>query len=533
MNKTITEPNSYPQNYQGDLYTLPELLYYCYFAIMLTAKGFGLYGGQKLYTVSLIAGALLIVLKLVFTRHTLLEWVIIVLLGILGVCIYIHSDEMAILILIATVVGMKDVDVKRVMKLGCVIWTITFAISMLMALLGLRTDIFRAQEKLGLGHIIRWSLGQPHPNVLQIAFILLCAFILYLNKPKGKKLIIYTLIMFIGNVYIFIYSLSYTGMMLACFYLAFNLYLSFRKPGVLSGAETALGVILVPVCAAFSVLGPIVFTGKLWDICNKVLNTRFNIAKQYMGLNPVSLFGSGYCNELPPDLNNLDCSYVFALMHYGIIFFVIFFAAYVALIVYLIKKDRRSELGIVIALCVAAVSEPFFVNSSFKNISLVFLGEALYVFTAYIGSAASESLKEYKTFTLPTGKIEKMFSDIADCARRHVLQLVITGVAFGFAAVIIGAITVDMPSAYYMNRSHVQIISKGITLDIDNLPDDFDGEILEYTDSQTPMIRLDGNAVKLEYYRCLMSMGVWFTMLGAAGTIIFFYITDQNTKRAK
>ncbi|MBR5361036.1 MAG: hypothetical protein IK123_09130, partial [Lachnospiraceae bacterium] len=99
---------------------------------------------------------------------------------------------------------------------------------------------------------------------------------------------------------------------------------------------------------------------------------------------------------------------------------------------------------------------------------------------------------------------------------------------------LIGCLYADfkqMPNAYYMNRSNVQVIDKGFTLDIENLPDDFDGKILEYTDAQTKMFRIDGNAVTMEYIRGIVSMIVWgFALTALVMGITITIIVNKDYK---
>ena len=512
---------------------LPEFCYYLFFSVMLFAKGIGLYDGQKLYTLALILGFTCWIAKIIVTRHSPVEYGIIAALFILSLAIYYHSNQIGIIIIVMTVLGMKDVPVDRVMKLGGVIWIATFSLSVIATLIGLRGDIFMAQSKLGLGLIIRWALGQPHPNVLQISYMMICAFVLYSFRCRGRKLYALMLGLTIGGLYFFLYSVSFTGIALTFIYLFLHIYLTeWRGNKSLVIFEKALIIMILPICIVFSLVGPMYFPEPLWSICNKALNTRFNIAREYMSLNPVSLFGSGYCNELPPDLNNLDCSYVFCLMHYGIIFFIIFFATYEVLVIHLLKEDKRVELSIVLALLIAGISEPFFVNPSFKNISLIFLGAYVYKLLVRLQRVRSgqesdvdDDLKNKGIFT--TESLIRVAQKVRTVVLDNGRKLIISAAALGIIAGIIATLTISLPNAYYMNRSRVQIISKGEFFDINNLPEDFDGEFLEYTDAETPMIRIDGNAIKLEYVRGVISAFVW------TGAVVYVAMTGVFVVRRK
>ncbi|MCR4788550.1 MAG: hypothetical protein K5888_08185 [Lachnospiraceae bacterium] len=520
-------------------FTIKELIYYAYFAIMLITKGFGFYEGQKVYTFALAVSALLIVAKILSTKHDLYEWAVIILLCALGVLIYLNSNEIGALIIIATVVGIKDVPAKRLMAVGFATWTFTFFVRILTTLLHLNGDIFKVQDKFRLGFVIRWSLGQPHPNVLQISFILFCAFVLYFTHFKGKKLYALTVILFLGNLYIFLYSFSITGMMLAIIYLLLNLYLTdlryrFFKDKALNKVEKGVLIAIFPLAAVFSIAGPLLFKGKLWDFFNKLFNTRFMITKQFMSANPITLFGTGYCNELPLEYNNIDCSYVYALMHYGVIFFVLMLAAFIVLVIYLIKKDKKTELAMTVAFGIAAISEPFFVNPSFKNITWVFIGELL-----YIGTAKLRKIKELPSFVilkqgeqttiLPEDKIISYVKDLKLTYKK--LPRVIFGVALmiGIIAACLFGTFKQMPKAYYMNRRNVQVIDKGFTMTPEEIAE-VDGKVLEYTDSDTPMYRIDGMAVTMEFIRAIASLFVWGFVISACllGVIMKRLIRNES-----
>ena len=119
---------------ENNRFTVFEIVYYAYFALMLTAKGIGLYVGQWPYTAAVCLSFVLIFVKVITTEHSWQELLAIIDLVILGGEIYIHSNEIGALIIISVVIGMKNVSVKRLMMLGTVIWTVTFVLSTILTL---------------------------------------------------------------------------------------------------------------------------------------------------------------------------------------------------------------------------------------------------------------------------------------------------------------------------------------------------------------------------------------------------------------
>ena len=518
------------------VFNVAEIIYYLYFAIMIFAKGIGLYDGMWPYTVALILGFFLVILKLALTEHTLAEWLFVLGLSGLGILVWHNSGEKGAIIYITMIVAMKNVSIKRLFSIGMGIWGITFVAQAILTMTGLKSDIFVVHAKLGLGYIIRWSLGYPHPNVLQISFLILCAFILYLADWRGKKLVYATLVMLIWNLYVFFYSISYTGLILVVVYLFGNLYLSFKKE--LTKLEKVLITLVFPACAAFAVLGPVVFQGRLWDICNKALNTRFNIAKTYLTTDPITLFGARPSEAIPVGLQNIDSSYVFTLMHYGVVLSVLLCVGYMALIRNCIKEKKYKELAITIGLAIAAISEPFFVNSSFKNISLLFLGEFVFEnFEKFAKKRPDHFLNRtfllcplgQKEIEIPVGKFLTKRDDYVQVlsSRKKVIIAGAAGIAI-IAGIVFGVMA-DMPECYYALRSSTQIEEESVYLDINNLPEDFKGKILNYNDAQTPMQKIEGNIVTVEYVRGIVSSGLWCGIFGA----VFISVVICVRKRQK
>lgn len=108
------------------------------------------------------------------------------------------------------------------------------------------------------------------------------------------------------------------------------------------------------------------------------------------------------------------------------------------------------------------------------------------------------------------------------CVKNQFLQVVkmqkkfiiISTIAIMVMAGILFAVMADMPKCYYALRSSTQIEEERMYLDIDQLPEDFDGKILNYQDAKTPMQKVEGNIVTVEYVRGIISSGLWCGFFG-------------------
>ena len=75
---------------------------------------------------------------------------------------------------------------------------------------------------------------------------------------------------------------------------------------------------------------------------------------------------------------SIDSSYIWAFIHYGIVPFALLMLAYFILIADCTRKQRTRELLLVICFLCAGYTEPLLFNTSFKNVTLLFLGELLF-----------------------------------------------------------------------------------------------------------------------------------------------------------
>ena len=519
---------------------ISEIFYYLFWVIMIYAKGTGLYEGLREYNICLVLALCCLTVKLLLTRYRIADLLWVVPAGVLSIWIYLHSHDQSALLLAALAIGIKDVKLSRVLKIGLVMWSACFVFSVFRTFSGGYTGPVLVHEKFGLGPIIRWSLGFTHPNVLHITYVVIAALILYCwNLKPGRKQWKISLILMVGNCYVFLYSISSTGFLLMTLLLFFNLYLANRKK--ISLVEKLLLQCVLPFCLFFSLVLPVVVQEEGWffTLVNKALNNRYLATRIYLTEMGISLFGE--------DIPNLfgfavDCSYTEALLSYGLIAFVGIMAGYMLTIHDKIRNGRWQELAILLALLVAGVSEPFLFNASFKNIIILFVGE--YLYTSVCAAAGKKNDIWKKEIRLVSGLDRIIRLEQNDM--RELKMLIANSwikcrrLLYGIGA--LGAIICILAALIFARRPDSIFIGVGSTdcgereekyLDMQSLPVDFNSEVYEYPGPDGAMYEFSGTTTMVEYVRKIVSAGVWGLLGIVGGEIVVLFVYSWHKSGSK
>lgn len=514
-----------------------ELLYYIFFAVMLFSKGMGWYDGMAEYKLCLMIGVVCLLAKLALDEYTLWECLVIGVFGLLGVVSWRLSHEKGMFTCMMIVIGMKNVPAKRVFKVGAVIWGGVFAYRLFAFLTGAEKGIILVHDKLGLGHIFRWSMGYPHPNVFHISYVILLAFLFYLTKPKGRQLIVAVLAAFAGNCFIFLYSVSFTGFLLTMIYLVMVVYFEQRKH--FSRLEE-LGILCVlPFCLICSLLLPLMPDGELFRMVNKLMNTRLGLSRYFLQNQRISLFGQQMIVP-DPDLN-IDNSFLFALMNYGAVIFILLMTAYFFMIRYMVKNEKRKELAITLGFLIAGISEPFLFNTSFKNMTLVFVGSFLF---------SDVSLPDWKLSRIKVGVTTFGSREITvslPCGdgtakgrkgRGFSLPGRIAAVVCALSAALIGGglygSRLEMPKGYLFPVNicdYSEQEERFLTYEEVKLLQQEKIEVPYYVDKETPMYYFDGNIVKVEFVRSVAGHALLYGLAGGLAGAVIALILDRRKER--
>ncbi len=496
--------------------TIEEFFFFAFFILLSITKGLGFYEGQKQFILLVIPAFVCGFLKILITPYTKRQWITQIILLLLTAVVYYESREKGILFMMLLILGMKNISVKKVFHVGLCVWSVCAIILSAFSFFRLEDTIYRVHSKMGMGHIFRWSLGFTHPNILHITYLALCAFIIY-ELAQQFRLKHFVLLM-LGNCLVFLYSISYTGFGIVSVLLVGALYVKIR-PKFCLFEKFLLNLILPAILVVSFVLPIILYTWWVQKL-NFLLNTRLYLARQFLVPEYMSPFGIKIADVVKSSMT-MDSSYIWGFINYGIIPFALLILAYLLLIVVYCKEQKTRELVIIICFLGAGFTEPLLFNTSFKNISLVFLGELLF--------RQKEGEKEYalcsRFFTLPQeivlsdwkpfACVYQLFiqrkENIKRNKKRYQKQLAAGILAGALAGVCLCALIYTEPKGYVVQRFYTDGLHE--TSEYLESADDpaYEGyRVMNYVDTQTPMQVIDGKAIPLEtvrYYVGSMLLG--------------------------
>lgn len=498
-----------------------EILYFLFFCMLFFVKGIGLYDGQNVFKMILVLAVTCLLGKLCVDSYEVPEIAIIAFIILLSGISYWKSGDKGLLLYGFMMIGLKNIDLKRLFKVALMVWSIAFTGIWLISLTHMEDTAYRVADKLGMEHIFRWSMGYAHPNVLHISYLIMAALIILVvgENMKWKHYIGLTL----GNLLVFLFSVSYTGVMI-CFILIFGIgYFQARKK--LSIPEKSILGLLFPMFVLLSIAGPVLLKGRAFDILNKILNTRLFLSQHYLKREYISLFGKKIADITSPHWT-MDNSFVYALIAYGIIPFFIICAAFLWMIIMLLKKDRMIEVIVILALFCAGLTEPFLFNTSFKNIGFLFLGEMMFKQIRQKNKRTVCIWKRgNKEITLSVDKIAGKVEAIKETLKQE-RTWIITGILVGAMVTILGyQMLTAHPDGYVVERSHCEDISEEIVLYETNNPKYENYRCIMQFEPGDEIEYFTGDIVLMEMVR-----GYMMCMLigGFAGSVIALLLVEAK-----
>lgn len=378
------------QNLPTNSLKIKEFFYYIFFAIMLAAKGCGLDSGDKLYYILSLIAFISVICKICMTEYNSLEILFIFLLGIIAFLTYINSGRFGFVLSVLAIIGIKDMEYEKIFRLGLIVYSVSFIGTIFSAAVGIIPNALVVHEKGDLGEVIRWGMGFSTGNVFHIAYFILISLILYNLKQEYSFKHLFFLLC--GNIIVFIFSLSYTGVAVTAFYLILNmLAIKIKK---LNNIGKILCQIPLLFCLLFSFGIPFLLDYPIVQKLNNALQARLSFSYYYLTNQSITWLGTRMKN-VPYFWVIMDNGYVYILMTFGIIAFLLFCIGYALLIIKYSriipnKKNKSAEnnvdylirISMIFSFLLYGIMEQF-ISNAFMNISLLFMGELIFHQTCY------------------------------------------------------------------------------------------------------------------------------------------------------
>ncbi len=370
----------------GNREDLLEKCYICGFGILTLMKALGMQDGDLDYKILLIIGMLFLLVKICISTNSMKEWGVVVIFICLGGIAYIQTGDKGLLIYIVIMLGMKNVDLKKVMMTGAIIWIAGISVMTVLTLSGVVAEITTPNKRPIIGEVLRHDLGYGHPNTLGLAVVtavMYAGYSLVMKAKKRKAVYALGVLTIWGGLYFFL-SYSFTSMLLIALFAVLLLYSIYHER--LSKTARIIAYLILSICLVISYVLPFAIYGTNGFTFTRTilhyflsLGDRFQLSLNAMTQWPISPFGQRVTFITDGvEWNVVDNSYVWILVQAGWFPTAVLLILFEYVIITYIHHNRIPELAIAITLLVAGISEPLLFNTSCKNIIFLFAGECIW-----------------------------------------------------------------------------------------------------------------------------------------------------------
>lgn len=361
-----------------------DIFYYVSFLSLVFAKTLGFYSGDMEYKLIMIFAMGCLGLKLLFTRYTAKEIIVMAVIGLYAVFIYLKTGYITFTITVLTLLGLKDIDVRHLLGKVLFVKLICMAVLVSASTAGIVGNVVRDQYEDGL----TYSYGFQNPNDFMVNVFIAVALMFYLNYRKLN--ILHFLLSAYAFYAVYCVTNSTTGLMLGIFllvvFLCLKLFDRLGKAGY--SIKKFISAAVIPtslLCFIGTFLMSVFF-----DVNNKVMFTldqlvtgRLKIQHQYWLNYGFSILGKDISKAAARwdgvQINNgfLDSNYWCSFYKYGFVTEMLFIASLVFASWYFYKKKNYNIVIIINVLCVYGLMEDFLI-SSIVNPFLLLVAYAIY-----------------------------------------------------------------------------------------------------------------------------------------------------------
>ncbi|MBQ6588704.1 MAG: hypothetical protein IJI01_08500 [Butyrivibrio sp.] len=477
-----------------------EGIYLLYFAVMIGARAAGLYEGMTIYNLSLVCGLGLFALKMLVTQYSLKEYAVCAGFLLLSGIVYYKTGEKGLIVCFCTMLGMKGVSVMKVVKTGIIVSGVIILVRIFTGAFGLVNGIYYPQVREGVGLMFRESLGYAHPNTLHMNVLMLTMLCMYFVSKalRGDKvrLLMYSALAFLFNLYVFQFSGSRTGLLGCIAFLIVNFWFS-----VINGPrlfEKLVCYAAFPIACFLAIVFPFILPESIFEkVDTTIFTTRLSIARYFWENNSVSLFGIRLNN--PHHLYKtygIDMAQLYLFLQLGLVAFAVISVLTIWFIHKSLKAGHMQELAVLMGMLFIGIWEPLLYNLGFKNFVYIFMGSMM-----------------FNSFQL-----ELASPRISGISSKVLGRAIAFGAVAGVCGMMLFYLLTSEPAAFYGNREADET-GKSLGMEAIYLTETevsqlkADGDIVVgYVDAQTPMYKYDSSIAGMEYERRGLSIAIYLAL---------------------
>lgn len=252
-------------------------------------------------------------IKILLTKYTKKEWIMIAATGIVGIISWMATDREEIIRIVALVAACKGINRTKMVKIVFYETLIGSLVIVLLAITGIYgvvtvTGYFRG----GGIEETRYCLGMGHPNAFHCMFLMVMTLGLALYREKLNWLGYAVVLLF--NLAIYKLTDSRTSLLIATGTIGLSAFLHYAKQLRDKKLLYKLGIAFILICTVFSIF--IAIVGVDIPLLRQIdirINGRFQWAKSDGGIQFWSLFSQ------EENQNFFDMGYVRLFYWYGVI----------------------------------------------------------------------------------------------------------------------------------------------------------------------------------------------------------------------
>lgn len=359
---------------------------YLFWTIISFMKGIGLSSSSPVYIACYIIGILLTFIKIFkvkYKKNELKNLGIILLIGIVN---FIVGKETTILFTAIAIATLKNIDIKKILKIMFYTRVIAFIIVIISSLLGIIPNNTIEFYREGIGFVKRMTFGYSHPNLTQASFVLIAVLYVYnyYEKIDLKRVVVLELL----NYLIYYFTVSRSGFFILSIFLVY-VYLMKRIKRVNKNSKRLLNATLFFSILFSFIVASLYGKNTIVNKMDTILTGRITYMSETIKNYQIPFFSTNKYNNILFDNGYFDLIY-----NGGLLAFAWYMYNQVKTNKILAKNNLEKEIMVTLFLLIYCITESYYA-SIIMNISLVFF--AYYLFSSPInGNCKKKEINDGK-----------------------------------------------------------------------------------------------------------------------------------------